>query len=47
MNYLLVVAHPDNEAMGAEATIKRLTSANHDIDIRILCAKVHALRPGD
>lgn len=30
MNYLLVVAHPDDEVLGAGATIKKLTSVRYN-----------------
>ena len=36
MNYLLVVAHPDDEVLGAGATIKKLTSVGHNVDICIM-----------
>lgn len=29
MNYLVVVAHPDDEVLGAGATIKKLTRDGH------------------
>ena len=49
MNYLLVVAHPDDEVLGAGATIKKLTSVGHNVDICIMCteAKARAFRPED
>ncbi len=49
MNYLLVVAHPDDEVLGAGATIKKLTSEGHNVDVCIMCteAKARAFRPKD
>lgn len=47
MNYLLVVAHPDDEVLGAGATIKKLTTEGHVVDVCIMCteAKARAFRP--
>ncbi len=49
MNYLLVVAHPDDEVLGAGATIKKLTDAGHRVDLCIMCtdANARAFRPSD
>lgn len=49
MNYLLVVAHPDDEVLGAGAAIKKLTDAGHQVDLCIMCteAKARAFRPAD
>lgn len=49
MNYLLVVAHPDDEVLGAGATIQKLTGAGHTVDLCIMCAqaKARAFRPED
>ncbi len=49
MNYLLVVAHPDDEVLGAGATIKKLTEKGHIVDLCIMCteAKARAFRPQD
>lgn len=49
MNYLVVVAHPDDEVLGAGATIKKLTRDGHSVDICIMCseAKARAFRPDD
>lgn len=49
MNYLVVVAHPDDEVLGAGATIKKLTEEGHSVDICIMCteAKARAFRPED
>lgn len=48
MNYLLVVAHPDDEVLGAGASIYTL-SRDNKIDICIMSsdAKARALRPAD
>ena len=49
MNYLVLVAHPDDEVLGAGATIKKLTRDGHSVDICIMCseAKARAFRPDD
>lgn len=49
MNYLLVVAHPDDEVLGAGATIKKLTDKDNIVDVCIMCteAKARAFRPKD
>lgn len=49
MNYLLVVAHPDDEVLGAGGTVKRLTDAGHRVDLCILCGEVtvRSFRPED
>ena len=49
MNYLLVVAHPDDEALGAGATMHKLTKEGHRVDVCILCSEVNArtFRPED
>ncbi len=49
MNYLIVVAHPDDEVLGAGATIKKLTEAGHRVDLCIMCADANAraFRPSD
>ncbi len=48
MNYLLVVAHPDDEVLGAGASIYTL-SRDNKIDVCIMSsdAKARALRPAD
>lgn len=49
MKYLLVVAHPDDEALGAGATMHKLTRQGHSVDVCIMCseAKARAFRPED
>ncbi len=49
MNYLIVVAHPDDEVLGAGATIKKLSDEGHRVDLCILCtdANARAFRPSD
>ncbi len=49
MNYLLVVAHPDDEVLGAGATVRRLVDAGHIADVCILSSSADArnFRPGD
>lgn len=49
MNYLIVVAHPDDEVLGAGATIHKLTGEGHTVDICIMSteAKARAFRPED
>ena len=49
MNYLLVVAHPDDEVLGAGATIHKLTASGNTVDVCIMSgeAKARAARPSD
>ena len=49
MRYLLVVAHPDDEVLGAGATIKKLSEDGNTVDVCIMCteAKARAHRPED
>ncbi len=48
MNYLIVVAHPDDEVLGAGALIHKMSSGNN-INVCIMCteAKARAFRPED
>lgn len=49
MNYLMVVAHPDDEVLGAGATIKKLTEEGHRVDLCIMssAAQARTQRPAD
>lgn len=49
MKYLLVVAHPDDEILGAGASIWKWANAGHTVDVCIMCteAKARAFRPED
>ena len=49
MKYLLVVAHPDDEVLGAGASIYKWTQRGDSVDVCILCAeaKARAFRPED
>lgn len=49
MKYLIVVAHPDDEVLGAGASIKKWTSEGDTVDVCIMCteAKARAFRPSD
>lgn len=49
MSYLLVVAHPDDEVLGAGATIQKLTEQGHEVNVAILSynAEARAFRPED
>lgn len=49
MKYLLVVAHPDDEVLGAGASMFRWSREGHQIDVTIMCteAKARAFRPED
>lgn len=46
---LLVVAHPDDEVLGAGATMYKWSSEGHGVDVCIMCteAKARAFRPKD
>ncbi len=49
MKYLLVVAHPDDEVLGAGASIYKWTHNGDAVDVAIMCteAKARAFRPED
>ena len=49
MKYLIVVAHPDDEVLGAGASIYKWTRQGDTVDVCILCSEVKArvLRPED
>ena len=49
MKYLIVVAHPDDEVLGAGASISRWTQNGDIVDVAIMCAeaKARAFRPDD
>lgn len=49
MKYLLVIAHPDDEVLGAGASIYKWTRAGHQVDVCIMCTGVQAraARPCD
>lgn len=49
MKYLLVVAHPDDEVLGAGASIWKWSHAGDSVDVAIMCteAKARAFRPSD
>lgn len=49
MKYLIVVAHPDDEVLGAGASIKKWSQNGDIVDIAIMCteAKARAFRPED
>ncbi|MGI6324670.1 MAG: PIG-L deacetylase family protein [Bacilli bacterium] len=40
--YLIVVAHPDDEVLGAGATINKLIKNDNEVNICILCGKAEA-----
>lgn len=49
MKYLLVVAHPDDEVLGAGASIWKWVKENNTVDVAIMCteARARAFRPGN
>ena len=49
MKYLIVVAHPDDEVLGAGASIYKWTRRGDAVDVCIMCteAKARAFRPED
>lgn len=49
MNYLIVVAHPDDEVLGAGASIYKWTQKGDTVDVCIMSAeaKARAFRPDD
>lgn len=49
MKYLTVVAHPDDEVLGAGASIRKWTCGGDEVDVAIMCteAKARAFRPSD
>lgn len=49
MKYLLVVAHPDDEVLGAGAAIWNWTRNGDTVDVALMCteAKARAFRPDD
>ena len=49
MKYLLVVAHPDDEVLGAGASMWKWSHEGNTIDVAIMCteAKARAFRPSD
>ena len=42
MNYLFVVAHPDDETLGAGGTIYNLSKKGHEVSVAIMCSEVKA-----
>ncbi len=49
MKYLIVVAHPDDEVLGAGASIYKWTRQGDKVDVCIMSteAKARAFRPDD
>lgn len=49
MNYLIVVAHPDDEILGAGGSIKKFVDMGHNVDVCMLSTKADArtCRPED
>lgn len=49
MKYLLVVAHPDDEVLGAGASIYKWTNSGDTVDVVIMCteARARTFRPAD
>lgn len=44
MRYLFVVAHPDDEVLGAGATIHKFVNTGHDVAVAIMCGEATARR---
>ena len=44
MNYLIVVSHPDDEVLGAGATMYKLAKEGHQVNVCILSSEVGARR---
>ena len=42
MNYLVVVAHPDDEVLGAGATIRKLVNDGHKVAVAIMVSQAMA-----
>lgn len=42
MSYLIVVAHPDDEVLGAGATIRKLTQQGEEVNVCVLCGQAQA-----
>lgn len=42
MNYLVVVAHPDDEVLGAGATMYKLSQEGHEVNVCIMSGEVNA-----
>lgn len=42
MSYLIVVAHPDDEVLGAGATMYKLTKQGEDVNVCIMCGRAAA-----
>ena len=42
MSYLIVVAHPDDEVLGAGATIHKLTKQGQEVNVCVLCGQAQA-----
>ena len=42
MNYLVVVAHPDDEVLGAGATMYKLAQEGHTVNVCIMSGEVKA-----
>jgi len=42
MNYLVVVAHPDDEVLGAGATMYKLAQEGHAVNVCIMSGEVKA-----
>ena len=49
MKYLLVVAHPDDEVLGAGASMWKWSHEGDEVEVAIMCteAKARAFRPSD
>ena len=47
MKYLIVVAHPDDEVLGAGASIRKWAAEGNAVDVCIMCTEAKAPAPAE